>query len=172
MYDLVKLVPSLPDTRHYRVSTRTGLPAVSILWQGEIAKSVVQRLSQCGSAHHCGNRFLPAVQVACCWDIEQWRNNQSLTSSDSLSVSCLVYTCYSVRVYVRFIVLCMCEKNCSMLCLNRIVSKREKQHWVDDSIPYWNGWPCFICQSACSTTMLSILKVSVSEKEVVGWQSA
>ena len=53
-------VATLPGAWHYRVSTGTGWPDVSILWRGE-RKLDLQLLSQCGSMYSCLSRSTPEI---------------------------------------------------------------------------------------------------------------
>ena len=66
-------VATLPGAWHYRVSTGTGRPGVSILWLGEVESLI--------SSFYLSVAARKIVQIrlwdtlACCWDVKQPANN-------------------------------------------------------------------------------------------------
>ena len=61
---------TLPGAWHYRVSTGTGQPSVSILWLGEV-EHVTCNFCLIVAAYKLAWADCPWDTLACCWDVKQ-----------------------------------------------------------------------------------------------------
>ena len=69
------LYATLPGAWRYRVSAGTGQPGVSILWLGEMESLV------CNFCFSVSARKIVWDTLACCWDVKQPTNKQSLSKN-------------------------------------------------------------------------------------------
>ena len=70
-------VAALPGAWHYRVSTGTGRPGVSILWLGEVEIWICSFYLSVAARKFVQIR--PWDTLACCWDVKQPTNKQTIS---------------------------------------------------------------------------------------------
>ena len=79
-------VATLPGTWHYKVSAGTGRPGVSILWVGEVESLICNfYLSVAARKIVCA---VSSLRYACCWDVKQLTNKQTIAHSEKHISTC------------------------------------------------------------------------------------
>ena len=107
-------VTTLPGAWHYRVSTGTGQPGVSILWLGEMESLICSfYLSVAARKIVCADPSLWDT-LACCWDVKQPTNKQTCACAFGRGWGKI-----AVRLYMMAVTLLYKQKN----------SKRARTIW-------------------------------------------
>ena len=81
---------TLPGAWHYRVSTGTGWPGVSILWLGEV-DSLICNFYLSMAAGRLSEQIRPWDTLASCWDIMQASNQQTCSGFAGAIITHLPY---------------------------------------------------------------------------------
>ena len=153
-------VDTLPGTWCYRVSTETGWTSVSILWLGEM-ESLICNFYSVWQHIKLSEQTRPWGTLACCWDIKQPTNKQTVV------VSILLMCNFSVYVLIVFLVKLLVYKSTVLYFRKELFAPQidfgEKSHgdncmrningiaqrltpntpMVQRGNELWQGWNCF-----------------------------